>query len=124
MVVDFLDIKKCIQPLDHKILVPAENERVSIEEQGEYLRIKINSKWPHQSFEIRCPRVSVMLLPIKEVTAENLANYVADVIAEDYDLSLVKVTVWESPMSNATAIRSKKSIIIGSTDWKNITLSV
>ena len=72
VIIDFSVIKSALKniadELDHRILIPEKNSSIDIGE----LEIKMSSNKKHYVF----PKEDCVLLPIKYVTAENLAEYV------------------------------------------------
>jgi len=119
MVLDFLKLKEYVQVLDHRLMVPEKNKMVNIEEEGENLRITVPGR-----FGLIIQKEAVILLPIEEVTAESLANYLAECVFEDFDLSVVKITVWESPKSYATAVRTRYGTFMISPNWGKVVFTV
>ncbi len=75
-VADFFDVKgvlkKIIDKLDHRVLVPARSARVCVIPDGRRLRVRVDGK------DYLLPRGDVALLDIPHVTAEELAQYILE----------------------------------------------
>ena len=75
-VVDFSIIKKMVKRLvdqiDHKVLLPTKNPKLQTVEQGDQLRVDYYGE-PTYTF----PKADCALLPIENTTAEMLARYLA-----------------------------------------------
>ena len=99
MVIDFRDIKTLIKQLDHKTLLPGEDEDVYFQELGNNYMITVGDT---KIYSI--PTEDCKILPIKAVTAENLAEYFLKVMTEDFFVgNEITVQVWESENSFAEA---------------------
>lgn len=96
MVADFIDIKKIINQLDHKFLLPEDIDTVVKNEEGTHYLIKIKDKM------YSIPTEDCVLLPIPVVTAEHLAKMIANSLKVDFSKTSVEVTVYESEKSFAT----------------------
>ena len=75
-VFDFVELKHLMKRLcdeiDHKVLLPLENEKLQIREQGDSVTVAYEGK-PRYVF----PKVDCALLPIPNTTVEMLARYLA-----------------------------------------------
>jgi 6-pyruvoyltetrahydropterin/6-carboxytetrahydropterin synthase len=75
-VIDFSVVKKMMRGLcdaiDHKVLLPLENPKLQITEEGEFIHVAYNSA-PRYVF----PKRDCALLPIPNTTVEMLAQYLA-----------------------------------------------
>lgn len=75
-VVDFVRLRdaveEVIRPLDHRLLLPRHNPRIEIDESGDAVEVAVAGR------RYRFPRADVVLLPVDNTTAENLAAWVAD----------------------------------------------
>jgi 6-pyruvoyltetrahydropterin/6-carboxytetrahydropterin synthase len=63
-------IRKIVKDLDHKILIPEKSKKITLEKDGEY--IKLNSMEKQYIF----PKYDCIILPIISTSAESLSNYV------------------------------------------------
>ena len=63
-------LREIAEKLDHRILIPEKNEHIVIS--NNEIRINLDSK------KYVFPREDCIFLPIKSVTAENLAKYILD----------------------------------------------
>jgi 6-pyruvoyltetrahydropterin/6-carboxytetrahydropterin synthase len=76
-VVDFAVLKhtlrRLVEPMDHRLLVPAANPELRLREEGDALIV--DYEWPDW---LRAPRAHVCLLPVRHTTAEVLARHLAD----------------------------------------------
>jgi 6-pyruvoyltetrahydropterin/6-carboxytetrahydropterin synthase len=99
LVVDFLElkpfIKTIIEELDHHILLPKNNQLLTIKEKGEELFITFIPKEKRYIF----PKEDVRLLPIANTTVEELARYIAKQVRPLFDIhsniSKIEVGVFE-----------------------------
>ena len=75
-VFDFVALKKLMKRLvdeiDHVVLLPTENPRIAVSEDGDTVRVAVNDQ-PRYVF----PRGDCALLPIPNTTVEMLAQYLA-----------------------------------------------
>jgi 6-pyruvoyltetrahydropterin/6-carboxytetrahydropterin synthase len=75
-VFNFVDLKHVMKRLcdeiDHRVLLPLENPKLRIGEQGEFITVAYQER-PRYMF----PREDCVLLPIPNTTAELLATYLA-----------------------------------------------
>jgi 6-pyruvoyltetrahydropterin/6-carboxytetrahydropterin synthase len=75
-VVDFAVLKhtlrRLVEPLDHRILIPIKNPALGIREEGNSLIV--DYEWPAW---LTVPRAHACLLPVEHTTAEVLAGYFA-----------------------------------------------
>ncbi len=110
-VLDFIELKRIsaaiCDSLDHRILLPAKNENLQIATEGEEVSVVFGRK------RFAFPKEDALILPIRNVTAELLADYICDrLISELRDakadnLKAVSVEVAEAP--GQSAIRRKKA---------------
>jgi 6-pyruvoyltetrahydropterin/6-carboxytetrahydropterin synthase len=101
-VVDFGVLKRMVRPLvqavDHRMLLPTENPKLVLREQGERLFVEYLGQ---QRFEF--PRSNCALLPLSNTTAEMLAEYFARRIRAELEqeglrhLESLEVEIEESP---------------------------
>lgn len=101
MVVDFIDIKKLINQLDHKFLVPAKSFKLMNKIKG------VDSKLigiSDMSDRVVCimPESWVYMVDVPVITAEHLAEYIRRIIKNQFNDVSVKVKVWESDKSYAS----------------------
>ena len=114
MVVDFNIIKNLIMDFDHKMLVPTTSDLVKIElTSRNYYKIAVKefkdptdpdvdmTEEPKIIKTYKIPKDEVALIPISEVTAENLATFFSHALMETFTLDSVMVRVWESDKSYA-----------------------
>jgi 6-pyruvoyltetrahydropterin/6-carboxytetrahydropterin synthase len=75
-VLDFSELKQLMKrltdELDHKVLLPLENTKVKVREEGETVTVAVNGKPRYM-----LPRIDCALLPIPNTTVEMLAQYLA-----------------------------------------------
>ncbi|MGH7673314.1 MAG: 6-pyruvoyl trahydropterin synthase family protein [Gemmatimonadales bacterium] len=75
-VFDFVELKRLMKRLcdeiDHKVLLPLENEKLQIKELGDSVTVAYEGK-PRYVF----PKVDCALLPVPNTTVEMLARYLA-----------------------------------------------
>lgn len=109
MVFDFLDIKPIVREicdsLDHKLLIPKDNEKLQIHEDGDNYKITT----PDESvFSI--PKKDIYLLPINNTSAERLAIFLCERIRAltwerfQYRFQALEVEVEETPGQSAVYI--------------------
>jgi 6-pyruvoyltetrahydropterin/6-carboxytetrahydropterin synthase len=72
-------MKKIVDELDHRMLLPARSERIHVATEGD--RVTASYKDKHYVF----PRSDVVLLPIPNTTAEMLAQWIAGRLKEALD---------------------------------------
>lgn len=75
-VLDFAVLKQVIKPMvdavDHKVLLPTQNEKIGLREEGDAIVVDYFGKG-----RFVFPRSDVALVPVKNTTAEMLAEYFA-----------------------------------------------
>jgi 6-pyruvoyltetrahydropterin/6-carboxytetrahydropterin synthase len=113
MVFDFLDIKPIVREvcdsLDHKLLIPKENEHIRIDEDTRNYIITT----PDESY-FSIPKQDVILLPIKNTSAERFAIYLAERITElthqrfQFKFASLEVEVEETPGQSAVYIHKEE----------------
>jgi 6-pyruvoyltetrahydropterin/6-carboxytetrahydropterin synthase len=106
-VLDFSELKQLMKrltdELDHKVLLPLENERLKVREEGETVTVAVNGK-PRYMF----PRIDCALLPIPNTTVEMLAQYLAGRVRRELtasagvELRAIEVEVEENFGQSAT----------------------
>ena len=78
-VMDFSIVKKYLknisESLDHKILIPEKNNY--FKNQGKEIKIEVDDK------KYILPKEDCALIPIKNITAENLAEYILKILIDD-----------------------------------------
>src|SRR5947207_7309130 len=99
-VVDFAELKHLMKRLtdevDHKVLLPLQNPKIEIREEGDTVTVAVGGK-PRYVF----PKGDCALLPIPNTTVEMLAEYLAGRVAralassEGVDLRAIEVEVEE-----------------------------
>jgi 6-pyruvoyltetrahydropterin/6-carboxytetrahydropterin synthase len=105
-VMDFLVLHRFVQeivePLDHKVLLPAKNPWLRLEMLGDELVRASLGKWSWQF-----PAVHCFLLPVCNVTAELLAQYIGGILKGRIEAELpgsmerLRVEVFETPHYSA-----------------------
>ena len=105
-VFDFIALKhrtKAItDELDHRMLLPTRNPYIRLQEEARAIRVRYKDR------EWLFPRDDCMLLPIENTTAELLARYIAQRLAEDlrrqyrYEPEVLRVEVEENVGQSAT----------------------
>ncbi|MCL6472584.1 MAG: 6-carboxytetrahydropterin synthase [Firmicutes bacterium] len=98
---DFIALKEFAEhhcnTLDHKTLIPAKNEHLTIKEGNGIVEVSFRDK------QFMFPESDVLILPIKNCTAELLAYYLCQKIKDDLEdmgmgnITRIKVGVEESP---------------------------
>jgi 6-pyruvoyltetrahydropterin/6-carboxytetrahydropterin synthase len=101
-VVDFGVLKRIVRPyvqaIDHRVLLPTENPKLKLREEGEALMVDYLGR---EKFVF--PRSNCALLPISNTTAEKLAEYLAGLVRAELQkeglnqLEAIEVEVEESP---------------------------
>ena len=107
MVLDFLDfkpiVKRLCDSLDHKLLLPNENPYLKLVTLEKYYQVITPTE---EVFQF--PKDDVLFLPISNTSAERLALYLAQQIAEELKVKLnfqfkaLEVEVEESPGQSAS----------------------
>ena len=98
-VVDFAILKSAvrdlIKPMDHRVLLPTNNEKLGLKEDGGSLVVDY---FGQRRFQF--PRTDVCLLPISNTTAEMIAEYLAQQVRDHLvrfsNLTALEVEVEES----------------------------
>ncbi|HYT72368.1 MAG TPA: 6-carboxytetrahydropterin synthase [Gemmatimonadales bacterium] len=106
-VVDFSELKRLMKQLtdeiDHKVLLPLENPKLRIREEGDSVTVAVQEK-PRYVF----PRIDCALLPIPNTTVEMLAQYLAGRVRRELasaggvELQAIEVEVEETFGQSAT----------------------
>src|SRR5947207_2270216 len=106
-VLDFAELKHLMKRLtdeiDHKVLLPLENPKVQVREEGDSVRVAVGGK-PRYVF----PRIDCALLPVPNTTVEMLAQYLAGRVSKELAasgevaLQAVEVEVEENFGQSAT----------------------
>ena len=106
-VLDFSEVKQITKRLtdevDHKVLLPLQNPKIEIREEGDTVTVAVGGK-PRYVF----PKGDCALLPIPNTTVEMLAEYLAGRVAralassEGVDLRAIEVEVEENFGQSAT----------------------
>jgi len=85
IIVDFTQVKKILKEiadgLDHKVLIPEENNLANIEKHENFVKIVVLNK------EYIFPVEDCVFLPIVSTSAENLASYILDLFLKRAKLS-------------------------------------
>lgn len=106
-VFDFVELKQLMKRLtdeiDHKVLLPLENPKVHIGQQGESVTVTYEGK-PRYVF----PKIDCALLPVPNTTVEMLARYLAGRVCKELaasgavQLKAIEVEVEENFGQSAT----------------------
>ena len=99
LVVDFLELKpfvrKFIEELDHKVLLPGENSNLQIKEKNEEVNVEFIPRKKHYIF----PSSDVYILPIKNTTVEEFARLLSEKLKLLFDkhqnIQAIEVGVFE-----------------------------
>src|SRR6266571_1947287 len=89
--------------IDHKVLLPLQNPKIEVREQGESVSVAVGGK-PRYVF----PRLDCALLPIPNTTVEMLAQYLAERVCKELasagavELRAIEVEVEENFGQSAT----------------------
>lgn len=102
MVFDFLNIKPIIRKicdsLDHKLLIPKLNDKISIEDKEKNWQFTTRDE---SVFSI--PKQDVLLLPIENTSVERMAAYIANELKEEvfkaykFEFNELEIQLEESP---------------------------
>ena len=99
ILIDFTQLKNIVEELDHKILIPQENNLICFV--GDYSIAIDNTTY-------RFPEKDCVLLPYKNITAENLVNYfLKKILNSNSHIKDMEVEVWESETSCAKNSRGR-----------------
>ena len=100
MVLDYgllkAELKKLVEPLDHKVLLPAKAEGIQIEEKEDSVEVITCDK------RYLLPVEDVVYLPIPATTAEELAKYFHQILQKIWSKFVIRVTIEEAPGASAT----------------------
>jgi 6-pyruvoyltetrahydropterin/6-carboxytetrahydropterin synthase len=108
-VIDFADLKQIMKQLtdeiDHRVLLPRENPKLDVREQGDSVTVAYEGK-PRYMF----PKRDCALLPVPNTTVEMLARYFAGraraellrIAAGALDLDAIEVEIEENFGQSAT----------------------
>ncbi len=104
-VVDFVDLKKIIrrvsETLDHRFLLPLKNPHLVLEHANEHWSIQFEGR------EYRFPARDVVPLPVDNITAERLAEYIWNEIVRELlalgnsHLDTISIGIEEAPGQSA-----------------------
>lgn len=99
-VIDFAILKKAVRKyvdlMDHKVLLPTDNPKLAFREAGDSLEVDYFGEPTY-----RFPRKDCVLLPVKNTTAEMLAEWVANGVTDELlgagaALTMLEIEVEES----------------------------
>ncbi|HEX9283656.1 MAG TPA: 6-carboxytetrahydropterin synthase [Gemmatimonadales bacterium] len=96
-------MKQLTDEIDHKVLLPLQNPKVQIREEGDSLAVAVAGK-PRYVF----PRIDCALLPLPNTTVEMLAQYLAGRVSKELaaagavELKAIEVEVEENFGQSAT----------------------
>lgn len=104
-VVDFVDLKKIVrrvsETLDHRFLLPLKNPHFVTEQKNEHWSIRYEGR------QYRFPARDVVPLPVDNITAERLAQYIWNEIVRELlalgndHLTTISVGIEEAPGQSA-----------------------
>ena len=104
MVMDFTDIKKIINELDHKFLVPNTMKIWDSEHPGHEGLSEISITKSGKIVAVMSTE-SIQYVDVPVITAEYLAEYLAKEIRKKVNhMEVVEVTIWESDKSYASTV--------------------
>lgn len=109
IVLDFLVLKKIVkeecEKLDHHVLLPQKSKNLKIRREENRVLVKSGEK------DYVFPSEDVLILPVREVTAEELARFLAERLAERLPkIRSIVVEVEENRGQSAIySLRNKKS---------------
>jgi 6-pyruvoyltetrahydropterin/6-carboxytetrahydropterin synthase len=106
-VIDFSALKQLMKrltdELDHRVLLPLQNPKIQVREEGENVAVAVNGR-PRYVF----PKIDCALLPIPNTTVEMLAEYLAGRVRRELAaapgvvLQAIEVEVEENVGQSAT----------------------
>lgn len=104
MVVDFTKIKKVINELDHRLLLPGKNIEFGTPEDKAFDGFVFVYEKGTKKLMGMFPKDSLYVVDVPVVTAEYLVDYLYKKIREiSHNTSSINVTVWESEKSYASS---------------------
>lgn len=107
MLVDFGEIKRSIKRLideqfDHKLLVPADHAALRVAEypEGSHLAFALEDG---SQIEHRSPRDAIRLIPCEHITADRLAQIIADYLSPltPDNVAAIRIRLYPEPMQGA-----------------------
>jgi queuosine biosynthesis protein QueD len=104
MVIDFIDIKRIINQLDHKFLIPSQSFEIMTKfKSPENIKSKLVAINDMKA-NIVCvvPESWICWVDVPVITAEYLAEYIQRLIKKEAEGLSVKIKVWESDKSYAS----------------------
>ena len=112
-VFDFVRLKRMMKAvcdrLDHRMLLPTDNPRLSIAADD----VGYTVRYQHKTYVV--PREDVVQLPVPNTTAEHLAAWIGDRIAEElaavgaFHLTALEIEVEETPGQSAVYRKALKA---------------
>jgi len=105
MVMDFLELKRMVaeecSKLDHKVLLPEKSKNLKVIPYQD--RVEVEAAGKKYSF----PPQDVLLLPVREVTAEEIAGLIANRLVQRLPphYKCLEVRVEEAPGQSAVCVR-------------------
>ena len=115
MVFNFLDLKPIVRKicnlLDHRVLLPRQNENLLIESEGDNYLVIFRPDGSRFSF----PKSDVLLLPVSNTSVERLASYLAGQISEvlwqkyRFRFQTMEVEVEETPGQSAGLVLQNRN---------------
>ena len=90
ILLDFIELKRIFErvlaKLEHKLIVPTENEKVTLKKNGKFTEID------YANYFLRLPTKEICFLPFQNASTEFVAQYIAEVM-----LAEVKKTFPQAP---------------------------
>lgn len=97
---DYGDLKRVLQALcdelDERFLIPARSPYLAIDADDDTATIRFNSD------QITMPRDDALLLPLRNITVEELATWFADRLRDDQDFTALNVSKMEIKVASGS----------------------
>jgi 6-pyruvoyltetrahydropterin/6-carboxytetrahydropterin synthase len=105
MVMDFLELRKVVAEecsrLDHRVLLPEKSKHIKATSRQDEVKVEVGGK------AYSLPAQDVLFLPVKEVTAEEIARLIAERLLQKLprNLKRLEVKVEEAPGQSAVCTK-------------------
>ncbi len=98
--VDYAEVKRIVNMLDHRLLIPGEHPDLTIKESRDTYLVD----WGSPPHHIELPQDDILIMPITETSAECLAMYLSETIQTLTEVDEVVVIVSETPNTAARSV--------------------